>query len=359
MNNIHSIEDTRKISEFKDITFSGFKKTKVIEELVKCVVSDKVEAACNWCIELVCAGHFIDLWNAIISIVSRNIHIGNPKLPIYIMMRFNQFKEIVHTDDNEDELLLRNNLKIRQLFAEIIFTLCRSRKKHTLDSIKIDAGVEYNLAFISSKLKAPDMEYINNTFKPDDPKELFAALNEFAYNITSNIRNNLEACYWVEWMMVYEKTNKKKDPCIAHARLFSSVSEKYQKDYIWIIWDVVINECKNRNNALITKIINSLVEMFSIRYSFSSKHRNKFIIYFAISLLTEQYNMDVAINNDIDSLQTNIHNINIMYNKFKSAAAIVNTSSIQNNHAKHININTTNKSTNPKLKYEPFEVKMV
>ena len=43
------------------------------------------------------------------------------------------------------------------------------------------------------------------------------------------------------------------------------MEEKYQTEMIWIPWDIIINETKNRNNGLI-KITNSLLELFCLKY---------------------------------------------------------------------------------------------
>ena len=119
--NKNEINDKRLLGEFKGMTFSKYKKTEV-KKLIKNILSNKVEAACYWSIEFICAGLFAELWEIIFLIYS-NTFISNPKLPLYIEMRYKHFKTILSDGYLDDELKLRNNDKSRKLFAEVIAVL--------------------------------------------------------------------------------------------------------------------------------------------------------------------------------------------------------------------------------------------
>jgi hypothetical protein len=303
------INDKRTIQEFRGLSFSKFQKSKVKLELLTCLINNKLEPASYWAAELICAGHFIDVWESIILFVSRYIHLGNPKLPIYINMRFNNFKDILSNGYASNELSMRNNVKIRQLFSEIICIICLSRKKHSFESVKIQRKDEFDMTHMSSKLKAPSIDYAKNVFKPDDPKELYIAINEFAYHISSGSKNSVMACYWLEWILEFETMCKlNKELCIAETRSFAPVLDKFKKDTIWIIWDIILHECE-KHNPLVKKILNSLLDIFSIKYTSGLKKKRKFIIYFAINLLTENVdlNIDIIVNKThVDSVMKKI-----------------------------------------------------
>ena len=340
--NTYEINDVRKQSDFKSISFSKFQKIKVKKELIQCLISNKIESACYWTAELICAGHFFDLWEAIILFISRYIHLGNPKIPIYIAMRFEKFKEIVMNGYGDNELSLRNNIKIRQLYAEIICVLCSSRKKHTFEPIKIKKEDEFNMAFMSTRLKAPTIKYCASIFKKEDPKELYIATNELSYHISSESKNAVSCCYWLEWILEYEVLcNRRKDKCICERRSFAPVQEKYQTDIVWIVWDIILRECSNKNNELITKIINSLLLIFSIKYTGGVKKRRRFIIYFAISLLTEKIDLDVPMISNQKEIANVIKKINIIYKDIKKNEHSPNTDYLFIEHKEKSNLDKT------------------
>lgn len=312
------INDKRSSAEFKGVTFSKFQKTKVKTELINCLVKSKVESACYWAAELICAGHFGELWEIIILFIGRYIHLGNPKLPIYISMRIKNFKDILSTGYVGNELAMRNNIKIRQLFAELISLLCHSRKKHSLEAIKIQKTDEFNMTHMASRLKAPTIAYVQDIFKPDDPKELFIAMNEFAYHISTESKNSVSACYWLEWILEYETLCKqKKELCLGETRQFAPIQDKFKNDIIWIVWDIILQTCNTKKNQLITKIVSALLEIFSIKYSVGVKKRRKFIIYFAISMLADPVDLTIDIIGNKVELDAIIKKTGIVYKEVK------------------------------------------
>ena len=312
------INDKRSSHDFKGVTFSKFQKSKVRAELIQCLITAKVEPACYWAAELICAAHYGDLWEIIILFIGRYIHLGNPKLPIYIAMRFKNFKEILTTGYVGNELAMRNNIKIRQLFAEIISVLCHSRKKHSLEAIKILKADEFNMTHMASKLKAPTIKYVEDIFKPDDPKELFIAMNEFSYHLTKDSKNSVSACYWLEWILEYETLCKhKKELCIGETRQFAPIQDKFKNDIIWLVWDIILHECSGKKNPLLTKIINALLEIFSIKYSSGVKKRRKFLIYYAICILTDPLDLTIEIIANKTELDAIIKKIGIVYKDVK------------------------------------------
>lgn len=310
------INDKRAIQEFRGVSFSNFQKSKVKSELLTALINNKLEPACYWTAELVCAGHFLDVWDVIILFVSRYIHLGNPKLPIYIAMRFKNFKDILGNGYAGNELSLRNNVKVRQLFSEIICILCQSRKKHSFEAVKILKADEFDMTHMASKLKAPSIEFAKDAFKSDDPKELYIAMNEFAYHISKGSKNSVMACYWLEWLLEFETQCKQnKEACIAETRTFAPVLDKFTKDSIWIVWEILLQAAGN--DSLKKKILNALLELYSIKYTSGVKKKRRFIIYFAVNILTEVVDFKTDIMGNKAQVDAIMKKIGLVYKDVK------------------------------------------
>ena len=157
------------MQEFRSISFSSYKKSDVRKELIKSITGNKIEDSCYWSAELICAGHFMYLWEIIFSIMSKNIHIGNPKLPIYIDLRLTSFRDIVNNGFSENIIKLRNNDKIRKLFSEIMAVLCFSKKKNSFDVPKIKQ-TDFNFINLTGHLSAKSRHLINKVFKKRRPR---------------------------------------------------------------------------------------------------------------------------------------------------------------------------------------------
>ena len=320
MSDPNEINDIRSESEFRGITFSSYKKTDVRKELLNSLSSSKIEPACYWSAELVCSGHYLELWDIIITFISKYIHLANPKLPLYIEMRYESFKSIISNGYVGNELRLRNHPKMRSLFAEMVCVLVNSKRQHKYDSVKIKKKEEYDIATISQRLKAPRVDYAQEFFRERDPKEIFIAMNEFAYHISRESKNTLLACYWVEWVVEFETICKaKKETCRCERRAHIPVDDKLQFDPIWMIWDMILSRSNDTNDysPLTQKIVNSLLRLYCIRFTPGVRKKRRYLIYFAISLLTSEYDSKIEMIHDRPVIENAVANINSVYKQIK------------------------------------------
>ena len=339
---------------FKNITFSKFQKSKARLELIKNLYDEKIESACYWSAEFICAGHFLDLWDTILYYSYKYIHNGNPKLALYLNMRYKNFVAILNNGYSDNIIKMRNNDKIRKLFCELICVLCYSHKKNVICDVNLDKNNSFELSTMSEKFKAPSVTYTDIILKHDDPKELIIPINEMVYNLIS--KNIIQVCYWYEWLIEYENICiKKKRKCICENRSFAP--QGHTHDLIWIVWDILLyysdpsitnrkynitsnssnnsnnnsnnnssnNSSNNSNNILKHKIIKNLFELFIIKYNNSVKKKRKYIIYFAFSLLIEELNYSINIIENQEKVQTIVSKINSVYKDIKKNEETPNT----------------------------------
>ena len=328
--NESEINDIRKPKDLKGITFSKYKKSDAKKALLKALFDGNIEPACYWGAEFICAGHYIDLWNILLHFMSNNIHLGNPKLPIYIHIRFDTFKDILLNGYIGQELRMRNSEKIRKLFAEIISILASSRKNNSYDPIKIDKK-DFNMANMTEKLEADNVLYAKTIFMTKDPKELFIALNELIYHFSQKSKNKILCCYWIEWILEFEricKTNKK--TCKAERRSFIPVENKYQMEVIWMIWEIFIRLSTERGGS-IKSIMDALLNLFCIHFAPSQVKKRKYLLYFAVSILTEYVDVSIPVYTNEAVIEKVKNKINIIYKQVKKNEQAPNTAYLFNN----------------------------
>ena len=310
------INDVRTSVQLRNPTFSKYQRVAVKKELLVSLLRGKIEGCCYWSAELVCSGLLMDLWEIILYTATKHIHTGNPKLPIYLNMRFQSFKEIVNTGYGNNELAVRNNDRIRKMFAEIMCVLCISQKKHAFETIKVNKE-DFEVFSMNDKLKAPTVEFIQNSFISGDPKEIFIPLNELAYSISLVGENSMMACYWVEWIIEFENLcKKKKEKCEGRYRTFPNVVDKHQKDVVWIVWEII----RKRADELCPttqKIIQALLDLFCIGFTPSIKKKRRYIIYYAISLCCDKCSMNVKISSNKPLIEHVVNKCNIIYKELK------------------------------------------
>ena len=72
------------------------------------------------------------------------------------------------------------------------------------------------------------------------------------------------------------------------------VDSKNQMDIIWIIWDIFLTEA-NKRSKIIVKIVNALLNLFTLKYTNGCNKKRKYILYFVVSLLCENFSTDEEI----------------------------------------------------------------
>tara|TARA_Y100000992_G_scaffold70123_3_gene43956 strand:- start:804 stop:1820 length:1017 start_codon:yes stop_codon:yes gene_type:complete len=298
------IKDKRRM--FKKTTFSNYKKGDVTKKLVLSMYYGKLEESFFWTCELLCTNMIIELWNVYMLMMSKYIHVYNPKLPLYLCKKFHDFKAAASREG--DDYKLRNDPEIRRLFCTITLILCYSQKYTILDDLtyKFDFKIEN----LYENLKAPNVQYIEFIYKPSDPKEYTIPFNELIYHLKET-QNKTDIHFWVNWIIQYDiLCRKKKKIVLCQQRdIFMDKNEKLSKNMIWIIWDIIIKLSKKTPHE---SLVMSIFDLFTVRYAVSYNKKRIHMIYHCIELLLLKDKVDQNIElfkerELLGSLEQNIH----------------------------------------------------
>lgn len=265
------IEDTR--THFKNHTFSNFKKSKVLKELENCICYQKKEEAFYWTGELICSGHLLDLWNLYFHVMCKYIHVNNPRLPLYLDKKYNEFKVIANQRSNDLEL--RNIEEVRTILFTLTLLLCESKRVMILEELHF----AFKFENIFTNLKAPNVDFIKPFFREGDPKEIYIPLNECAYHLIET-KNRMDIFYWIDWMIHYdEQCIKNKKPLSCVTREFVTVKSN---NLIWILFELILSF---QEPVILYKVLQSLMNLFSIKYTPSTNKKKKSILNLCVLLI--------------------------------------------------------------------------
>ena len=309
------IEDSRQM--FKKSTFSNYKKSDVIKNLTTSIYYGKQEESFFYTCEMLCSNMIIELWNVIFLIMSKHIHIYNPKLPVFIYNKYNDFRHIALKHGND--FTLRNDQSIRNLFCTIILILCCSQKFTILDDMKYKFN--FKLENLYENLKAPHIKYIDKVYLNSDPKEYLIPFNELIYHLYET-KQKIDIHFWINWIIHYDVLCRKKKKIILCQQrdIFINNNEKLSKNIVWIIWDCVLKLSKETSKKEIQRIIESIFELFKIRYSFTCNKTRIHLIYHSIELilLSSSVNLKIEILKERQLLKTLEQNIETIFEQIKS-----------------------------------------
>ena len=319
------INDDRVENDFRTNTFSKFNKNEVKKTLLSDLSKGRIENACYWCAELVCSGHLMDIWEIFLFYLGKNIYLGNPKLIFYLKNRWDNYDLILSKYKSFD---FRNDKRIRKLFAEIICILSQSKKRQCIEPLKISIVDDFDITYISTRLKAPSTEYSSSVFKKNDPKGFFIAINELCYSISNDGLDITSACYWIEWILEFDivcKKKKKKEDYVCEQRYYLSIHSKYQKDVVWILWDAFFLYAKSKDKFRI-ELLQSLLDIFCIQYTSSLCKKRRYLLYLATGIIIDHVEKDIDLIINKEMVVNVVKQIDDVYNVIKKNETVSNKS---------------------------------
>lgn len=92
---------------------------------------------------------------------------------------------------------------------------------------------------------------------------------------------------------------------------------KYRGDVIWMLWDAIMESCEVRSDMFIKKVMESLLDIFKVKYTTATAKKRRYVMYMAVELLTEMVNPATEIVSDKVVLANVVENIDKVYRQIK------------------------------------------
>ena len=322
MNSEYLILDPRPLEAFRDKTFSGFKKKEVYKALLKSIDTGKVEEACYWVTECICSGYCRDVLEKCLIHASKVIHINSPSLPMLLLRKYRGLMNAINDIPSKEKhrlIHLRNTQEVRNNMIDVVVTLSTAPKTKRYDVLpKVDGKTDFQFAKIKEKMNATMHLLPGNVIKFTDPEELRIIMNEIFFNLKNSNGGYEKVCYWIEWLVQWEKRNKsRKQTYEIEERPIQGVDPKHCKDVIWLVWELVFEECGIRSGPVVQPI-QSLFQLFRENYTCGKRHARLPYLYHSIGYLTLPVNYKIPVRPRHDIFIMTQCNVNIWFKGKKS-----------------------------------------
>ena len=106
-------------------------------------------------------------------------------------------------------------------------------------------------------------------------------------------------------------------------RTLVSIKESEQMHVIWIIWEICLDKCKD--NTYHKKIIESLLNLYAMRFSKGVVKRRRFILYLAISTLLSTSSNNIPLIANTNIINFTIGKVDCIYKQIKKNEQTPNT----------------------------------
>ena len=304
-------------AKFTTQTISGYKRTEVTTAFEKAIKNGRMEEACTWMVELNASG--IDLWRIFLKIALNDINIANPYLPQFLKEHYKVYNYLQTLVKKGKQIELRNNQRMRNLLVDITITLTMSNHTTKLLPIALPKLTEADLIDknYKNRIKAFDLNSVSNFLYKTDPSEVKIALNEITYllitqdhTITSN-----SIIYWLLWLHKMDANlRKQRSPLVSHPVKVKNISPKHQKEWVWILWKILLAITKHKKIPQLSVQINALFYLYKQNFTPVSKQQKIPILMTAILYLHETIDWNLPLYNSYKLRVKACGGINILYN---------------------------------------------
>ena len=175
-------------------------------KLKQCILKQEIDRACIWGAELDISGHTYQLWEDLIIYALTEINIINPRLPLYLLKKFQEFLRI-YKNFKDFSIHIRNNQESKNKLCDLIVTIALSPKKKFPKYSKITIEDLTNDS-MRRKMIANHLQLVDQFASVHDPLKVRIAVNEIiAYlKLSHKGTSVVENCfYWIDFIQFSKK----------------------------------------------------------------------------------------------------------------------------------------------------------
>ena len=208
------VYDIRSSKDLKNSTISGYKKMDVVNAFQNSMINNNIQESIKWCVELHISCYDKDIWKSFFNVYFKNVHFKNPKLFIYLLKRKKTFNNLIQFYPKNHSLFSRNNIEIRNLYAELTCFINNSPKSNlflnkSLPSINIK---KLNNNELKKRMISKNALEIEQFIFSDTNSTIKLCLNEIYNHLkpdTSNANININNIFF--WYLYLEKNKINKN----------------------------------------------------------------------------------------------------------------------------------------------------
>ena len=352
------IYDIRTSKDFRNLTISGYKKADVINAYQNSMINNKLEEAIRWGCELHASGLEKKIWDSLYLLITKYIHLNNPKFFIYYVKRLKDYKKIIKSFPPKNyELFSRNNQEIRNMIGELTSISCITKKNNLFlpNSLPKLGKNFFETGDLKKRMLSTGLNEMIDFFYNSTSKEMRLAINEIYINLISKKGTFDNLLYWYIWLEKMENIRKKDDGC-------ENDLKNILIDELWvmIIWRV-INKYKKRldNNSVI--YIDKIHEVYIDNFKVNQITKKKYLIFMAFLFFRKNINLSFNLYPSEHLIIQVNGNINRMYDR------IINQNEAELSHDDKAKLmtkfyqltykNDNNNNNNNKANKEPQKIK--
>ncbi len=268
----------------KKYTILKNEKKIIFKKLSDSISNRNIDNCIKYIIELHCSGFIDNIINKLSVLYFNKINLAEPN-GINILYEFLSYyyNKYDCKFKKKNPLILVNDQKIRNFLCFFVTFLNISNQRNILKLQKISLN-DFNLNHKKENLISKNLNLIIPFIKKEDPKDIIIPLSEISNYFHNKLIDNRtdKIIYWISWLFEYEKQYHKNNLIVAHREYITDIDKKYKRDFIWILWKIIVYY-SNKDNKI---LINKLLWMYKFNYTRGSKKSKSYLIITAVSLIT-------------------------------------------------------------------------